>query len=63
MVLIYASDMLWCHYRLLMVLFDDADFSPKMRVKINLLAKTDMGSGVYEYPQTKPKAPASSLGL
>ena len=36
--------MLWCHYRLLMVLFDDADFFPKMRMKINLLAKTDMGS-------------------
>ena len=44
MVLIYASDMLWCQKGVLMVLFDDADFLPKMRMKINLLAKTNMGS-------------------
>ena len=44
MVLIYASDMLWCQKGVLMLLFDDADFPPKMRMKINLLAKTNMGS-------------------
>ena len=44
MVLIYASDMLWCQKGVLMLLFDDADFPLKMRMKINLLAKTNMGS-------------------
>ena len=61
MVHIYARDMLWYQNRLLMVFFDDAHFWPKMRMKINVVAKTQYG--VYEYPQTKPKAPASSLGL
>ena len=36
--------MLWYQNRLLMVLFDDAHFWPKMRMKINVLAKTNMGS-------------------
>ena len=44
MVLIYASDMVWCQKGVLRVLFEGADFPPKMRMKINLLAKTNMGS-------------------
>ena len=44
MVLIYARDMLWYQNRLLMVLFDDAHFWPKMKIKINVVAKTNMGS-------------------
>ena len=44
MVLICSSDMVWCQKGVLRVLFDDADFSPKMRMKINLGAKTNMGS-------------------
>ena len=36
--------MLWYQNRLLMVLFDDAHFWPKMRMKINVVAKTNMGS-------------------
>ena len=44
MVLIYASDMLWCQKGVLRVLFEGFDFSPKMRMKIDLLAKTNMGS-------------------
>ena len=43
MVFIYASDMLWYQNRLLMVLFDDAHFWPKIRMKINVVAKTNMG--------------------
>ncbi len=44
MVLIRASDMLCCQKGVLRVLFDNADFSLKMRMKINLLAKTNVGS-------------------
>ena len=44
MVLLNASNMLWYQNRVLMVLFDDADFWPKMRIKINVVAKTNMGS-------------------
>ena len=44
MVLIYASDMLGYQNRLLMVLFDDAHFWLKMRMKVNVVAKTNMGS-------------------
>ena len=44
MVLIYSRDMLWYQNRLLMVLFDDTHFLPKMRIEMNLLAKTNMGS-------------------
>ena len=44
MVLIYSRDMLWYQNRLLMVLFDDANFWLKMRMKINVVAKTNMGS-------------------
>ena len=44
MVLTYASDMLWCQKGVLRVLFEGFDFFPKMRMKINLLAKTNMGS-------------------
>ena len=44
MVLIYASNMLWYKNRLLIVLFDDAHFWLKMRMKINVVvAKTNMG--------------------
>ena len=31
MVLIHHRDMLWCHYRLIMIVFDDANFGPKIR--------------------------------
>ena len=34
MVLIYARDMLWYQNRLLMVLFDDAHFLPKIELKL-----------------------------
>ena len=44
MVLIYASDMVWCQKGVLRVLFEGADFFPKMRMKINLFTKTNMGS-------------------
>ena len=44
MVLIYASDMVWCQKGVLRVLFEGFDFPPKMRMKMNLLAKTNMGS-------------------
>ena len=44
MMLIYASDMLWCQKGVLMLLFEGADLFTKMRMKINLLAKTNMGS-------------------
>ena len=36
--------MLWCHFWVLILLFQGADFFPIMRMKINLLAKTNMGS-------------------
>ena len=61
MVLIYSRDMLWYQNRLLMVLFEDAPFLAENENENSILAKTQYG--VYEYPQTKPKAPASSLGL
>ena len=42
MVLAYANDMLWCQKRVLSVLFEGVPISPpKMRMKINLLAKTN----------------------
>ena len=44
MVLIYASDMVWCQKGVLRVLFEGFDFFPKMRMKINLFTKTNMGS-------------------
>ena len=33
MVLTYASDMVWCQKGVLRVLFEGADFPPKMRMK------------------------------
>ena len=44
MVLIYSRDMLWYQNRLLMVLFDDAHFWPKMRMKIQFWPRPNMGS-------------------
>ena len=53
MVLICSSDMVWCQKGVLRVLFDDADFWPKMRMKINLGAKTNMGSTSTPWPNQR----------